>query len=166
MFSLEHFSFLFFDIFSLPIQLQILKLISSAVRVAPARDTIFTACHTLVLPLECPNALSQADRCELTMAIQATEQLEYESKHVHQVYEEIATHFSATRYKVCRHCMNLFDPPLMTTSSRGPWSMHFCAVCQLGLWVSMLVAAMENTCLLTEMSSSWLRTGLFGIDYA
>ncbi|KAJ9504391.1 tRNA methyltransferase, has a role in tRNA modification [Exophiala xenobiotica] len=33
------------------------------------------------------------------MAIPATDQLEYESKHVHQVYEEIATHFSATRYK-------------------------------------------------------------------
>jgi len=33
------------------------------------------------------------------MAFQAMDQLEYESKHVHQVYEEIATHFSATRYK-------------------------------------------------------------------
>jgi hypothetical protein len=110
MISLERFSFLFFDIFSLPIQLQILKLISSAVPVAPARDAIFTACLTLVLPLESPNALSQADRYEahLTMAIQSTDQLEYESKHVHQVYEEIATHFSATRYKVCRHCMHLY----------------------------------------------------------
>lgn len=25
---------------------------------------------------------------------------EYESEHVHEVYEQIATHFSATRYKV------------------------------------------------------------------
>lgn len=28
-------------------------------------------------------------------------ELDYETKHVHEVYEEIATHFSATRYKVC-----------------------------------------------------------------
>lgn len=29
-----------------------------------------------------------------------TGQLDYEDRHVHQVYEEIASHFSATRYKV------------------------------------------------------------------
>jgi hypothetical protein len=28
-------------------------------------------------------------------------ELDYETKHVHHVYEEIATHFSSTRYKVC-----------------------------------------------------------------
>ena len=27
-------------------------------------------------------------------------ELEYESKHVHEVYEDIACHFSSTRYKV------------------------------------------------------------------
>jgi tRNA (uracil-5-)-methyltransferase TRM9 len=26
---------------------------------------------------------------------------EYEAEHVHSVYEEIASHFSSTRYKVC-----------------------------------------------------------------
>jgi hypothetical protein len=26
---------------------------------------------------------------------------EYEEEHVHNVYEEIASHFSSTRYKVC-----------------------------------------------------------------
>ena len=25
----------------------------------------------------------------------------YEAEHVHEVYEEIASHFSSTRYKVC-----------------------------------------------------------------
>lgn len=29
-----------------------------------------------------------------------TESEEYEDQHVHQVYEQIASHFSATRYKV------------------------------------------------------------------
>jgi tRNA (uracil-5-)-methyltransferase TRM9 len=27
----------------------------------------------------------------------------YEAEHVHSVYEEIASHFSSTRYKVCVH---------------------------------------------------------------
>jgi hypothetical protein len=26
---------------------------------------------------------------------------DYEAQHVHSVYEEIASHFSSTRYKVC-----------------------------------------------------------------
>ena len=29
-----------------------------------------------------------------------TDILEYETKHVHDVYQDIASHFSATRYKV------------------------------------------------------------------
>lgn len=29
--------------------------------------------------------------------------LDYESNHVHDVYEQIASHFSATRYKVGHH---------------------------------------------------------------
>ena len=34
----------------------------------------------------------------------------YEEQHVHQVYEQIAQHFSATRYKVSSHLtyLNLF----------------------------------------------------------
>lgn len=28
---------------------------------------------------------------------------DYESKHVHEVYQQIASHFSETRYKVCLH---------------------------------------------------------------
>ena len=27
----------------------------------------------------------------------------YEEQHVHSVYEQIASHFSSTRYKVCVH---------------------------------------------------------------
>jgi hypothetical protein len=32
---------------------------------------------------------------------------EYEAQHVHSVYEEIASHFSSTRYKVCVALRNL-----------------------------------------------------------
>ena len=28
----------------------------------------------------------------------------YEAEHVHSVYEQIASHFSSTRYKVCVAC--------------------------------------------------------------
>lgn len=39
-----------------------------------------------------------------------SKELEYETKHVHEVYEEIAAHFSSTRYKVCYS--SLFSFPL------------------------------------------------------
>lgn len=32
----------------------------------------------------------------------------YEAEHVHEVYQEIASHFSSTRYKVCV-AMNILD---------------------------------------------------------
>lgn len=35
------------------------------------------------------------------MATSETEGASYEAEHVHSVYEEIASHFSSTRYKVC-----------------------------------------------------------------
>jgi tRNA (uracil-5-)-methyltransferase TRM9 len=35
------------------------------------------------------------------MAESETQGADYEAQHVHTVYEEIASHFSSTRYKVC-----------------------------------------------------------------
>jgi len=37
------------------------------------------------------------------MAESETQSADYEAEHVHSVYEEIASHFSSTRYKVCVH---------------------------------------------------------------
>lgn len=36
-----------------------------------------------------------------TMAESDTQGADYEEQHVHSVYEQIASHFSSTRYKVC-----------------------------------------------------------------
>lgn len=38
----------------------------------------------------------------------------YEEEHVHEVYEQIASHFSSTRYKVC------VTPPSLATKSTNP----------------------------------------------
>jgi tRNA (uracil-5-)-methyltransferase TRM9 len=38
----------------------------------------------------------------------------YEEEHVHEVYEQIASHFSSTRYKVC------VTPPSFTTELTNP----------------------------------------------
>lgn len=61
-----------------------------------------------------------------------TGQLDYEDKHVHQVYEEIASHFSATRYKVALNSL-LRLPLLTTTDSRGRWWIGFYVVYLLDL---------------------------------
>jgi len=37
----------------------------------------------------------------VTMANSEAQGADYEAQHVHSVYEEIAGHFSSTRYKVC-----------------------------------------------------------------
>jgi hypothetical protein len=41
-----------------------------------------------------------APKDALQLASEAENPLEYEQSHVHEVYESIAEHFSATRYKV------------------------------------------------------------------
>lgn len=43
----------------------------------------------------------------------------YEETHVHKVYEEIASHFSETRYKVCYFstCVALFNEKTHTLQS-------------------------------------------------
>ena len=42
----------------------------------------------------------------------------YEEEHVHEVYEQIASHFSSTRYKVCVTPLLSLQKRL-TTSSHG-----------------------------------------------
>ena len=46
----------------------------------------------------------------------------YEEEHVHTVYEQIASHFSSTRYKVCS-CANPYDTLLQRYAdcSPKPW---------------------------------------------
>lgn len=43
----------------------------------------------------------------------------YEAKHVHEVYDQIASHFSSTRYKVCLAPMLSSDVPLSFQPFRG-----------------------------------------------
>lgn len=55
----------------------------------------------------------------------------YEETHVHKVYEEIAGHFSETRYKVC-FPLYIFKRPFLTRSgSHGQSSRHSFIVCLL-----------------------------------
>lgn len=55
----------------------------------------------------------------------------YEETHVHKVYEEIAGHFSETRYKVC-FPLYIFKRPFLTrSSSHGQSSRHSFIVCLL-----------------------------------
>jgi tRNA (uracil-5-)-methyltransferase TRM9 len=41
----------------------------------------------------------------------------YEEKNVHEVYQQIAKHFSATRYKVCPTTMNVNVPARQLTGA-------------------------------------------------
>lgn len=53
------------------------------------------------------------------MADSATQGADYEVQYVHSVYEEIASHFSSTRYKVCvTHCLSTFA---YKTNHLQPW---------------------------------------------
>jgi hypothetical protein len=52
-------------------------------------------------PLIGPQNLLLAFQTQPTMAESDTQGADYEAQHVHSVYEEIASHFSSTRYKVC-----------------------------------------------------------------
>ena len=48
----------------------------------------------------------------------------YEQKHVHAVYDHIASHFSSTRYKV--YHFNPRFPAMLSDNSLGPSSQSFC----------------------------------------
>jgi hypothetical protein len=55
----------------------------------------------LTSPLIGPRKTSPDSHLQATMAESDTQGADYEAEHVHSVYEEIASHFSSTRYKVC-----------------------------------------------------------------
>lgn len=67
-----------------------------------------------------------------------TESEEYEDKHVHQVYEQIASHFSATRYKVglpvSEQLTSLTIHVLTLSFSPGPLSRNSYLIFQMDLW--------------------------------
>jgi hypothetical protein len=46
------------------------------------------------------SALSEVSTMTETTSVGRQQQLDYETKHVHEVYDEIAAHFSETRHKV------------------------------------------------------------------
>jgi hypothetical protein len=52
-------------------------------------------------PLIGSQILSYSSHPQPTMADTDSQGADYEAEHVHSVYEEIASHFSSTRYKVC-----------------------------------------------------------------
>lgn len=71
----------------------------------------------------------------------------YEDAHVHAVYDEIAPHFSSTRYKVrtLSHCaLTLSLTTLRLSTSHGPSSRHFSLRFQRGQSALTLVRAMGS----------------------
>lgn len=63
----------------------------------------------------------------------------YESKHVHAVYDEIAPHFSSTRYKVRSSSThpNHSDVKGLTVAMANHLSIYFVSACGMGgtrLW--------------------------------
>lgn len=69
---------------------------------------------------------------------------EYEQKHVHDVYEDIAGHFSSTRYKVGTEAGSVNVLEVDVRDSRGLSSTSFYANCRLGRSALTLGAEMES----------------------
>jgi hypothetical protein len=68
----------------------------------------------------------------------------YEAEHVHSVYEEIASHFSSTRYKVCVRPEFFFSRHALTRSSPGPSSSASSQNNLTALWARMSGAGMGS----------------------
>ena len=49
----------------------------------------------------------------------------YEQRHVHAVYDHIASHFSSTRYKVVNITLPYISRPFLNDNSLGPSSQNF-----------------------------------------
>lgn len=79
------------------------------------------------------------------MASQA-ESEEYEDLHVHRVYEQIASHFSSTRYKVYTPRLTVYHHHQTTNSltSLGPSLSSSYVLSRMDLWDWTLVAVTEN----------------------
>jgi hypothetical protein len=75
----------------------------------------------------------------------------YEQKNVHEVYQQIAEHFSSTRYKVCIPCPCLISG-LTGFPSHGPLWSDSSKSCNPAPLVLMWAAAMANTLPSTKMS--------------
>ena len=67
---------------------------------------------------------------EFTATVVDDEPGAYEQKHVHAVYEHIASHFSATRYKVANYHSNF--AATLSDNSLGLSSQNFYRVYPLG----------------------------------
>jgi hypothetical protein len=65
------------------------------------RSCTISSVLALTSPLIGPRKSSPDSHLQATMAESDTQGADYEAEHVHSVYEEIASHFSSTRYKVC-----------------------------------------------------------------
>ena len=70
---------------------------------------------------------------EVTATIVDDDPEAYEQKHVHTVYDHIASHFSATRYKVVVSYHSTFAATL-SDNSPGLSSPNFYRVYPLGGW--------------------------------
>lgn len=105
-------------------------------------------------------------RLQIQLAAMSSHADEYEEQNVHEVYQNIAQHFSATRYKVAlcpHHCdfrlINLLDINCLT--SHGPLWNNTSKISPLALSVLMWDAEMVRTLWSTEMSLLLHQIGKF-----
>lgn len=82
----------------------------------------------------------------VTAAVVDSDPTKYEEQHVHAVYDQIASHFSSTRYKVRRSSLGDRHDLTDTITSHGPLSPAFLLrYPQAGLAL-ILGQETENTC--------------------
>ena len=80
---------------------------------------------------------------EVTATVVNDDPEAYEQRHVHAVYDHIASHFSCTRYKVVTNTLVLFAATL-SDNSPGLSSQDFYQVYPLGGWGSIRELVMGN----------------------
>lgn len=68
----------------------------------------------------------------------------YEERHVHAVYDNIASHFSSTRYKVANITIPHL-PAILSDNSLGPSSQNFCRIFPPDGWDLTRGLVMGNT---------------------
>jgi hypothetical protein len=84
----------------------------------------------------------------------------YEEQHVHQVYEQIASHFSSTRYKVSqRRVKGERSTRLTDHYSHGLLLRSFSMNSSQAPWDSMLAVGMESILQSIKTFSCLLQTG-------
>jgi hypothetical protein len=80
---------------------------------------------------------------EVTTAIVDDHPEAYEERHVHVVYNQIASHFSSTRYKVAKPIVPLMV--VLNNNSLGPLSQSFYWIYPPDGWGSIQERATGNT---------------------